>query len=91
MWCVNIPALANAGLRPCVIQLPELHRVNQLSAVAMDRFRSAHTPMDYEYSNGTGPVDESSPFITASRNASAQNKKRKLGAPPLSPQHHANT
>lgn len=49
----------------------------------MDRFRSAHTPMDYEYSNGTGPIDESSPFITASRNVNAQNKKRKLGAPPL--------
>ncbi|EOD50527.1 putative nuclear membrane protein [Neofusicoccum parvum UCRNP2] len=44
----------------------------------MDR-RSAHTPMDYEYSNGTGPIDESSPFITASRNASAQNKKRTYG------------
>ncbi|KAF4546684.1 Nucleus export protein Brr6 [Lasiodiplodia theobromae] len=42
----------------------------------MDRFRSAHTPMDYEYSNGTGPIDESSPFITASRNVNAQNKKR---------------
>ncbi|KAF9632092.1 Nucleus export protein Brr6 [Lasiodiplodia theobromae] len=32
--------------------------------------------MDYEYSNGTGPIDESSPFITASRNVNAQNKKR---------------
>ncbi|EKG20615.1 Nucleus export protein Brr6 [Macrophomina phaseolina MS6] len=45
----------------------------------MDRFRSAHTPMEYEYTNGTGPVDESSPFIIASRNASAQNKKRNYG------------
>ncbi|KAF2144977.1 uncharacterized protein K452DRAFT_305927 [Aplosporella prunicola CBS 121167] len=41
----------------------------------MDR-RSGHTPMDYEYSNGTGPVDETSPFITASRNAQSTAKKR---------------
>ncbi|KAL1618311.1 hypothetical protein SLS54_007288 [Diplodia seriata] len=45
----------------------------------MDRFRSGHMPMEYEYSNGTGPVDESSPFITAQRNANAANKKRTYG------------
>ncbi|KAF2086576.1 hypothetical protein K490DRAFT_43879 [Saccharata proteae CBS 121410] len=43
--------------------------------------RTGHTPMDFEYTNRTGPIDESSPFITAARNAqNGAGRKREHGA-----------
>ncbi|KAK7533906.1 Di-sulfide bridge nucleocytoplasmic transport domain-containing protein [Phyllosticta citribraziliensis] len=33
----------------------------------MDRYKSASIPMDFEYTNRTGPVDNNSPFMVASR------------------------
>ncbi|KAK8199918.1 Di-sulfide bridge nucleocytoplasmic transport domain-containing protein [Phyllosticta capitalensis] len=45
----------------------------------MDRYKSASTPMDFEYTNRTGPVDNSSPFMAAPRATQQEgqyNKKR---------------
>lgn len=45
---------------------------------AMDR-RAQESPMDFSWANGSGPVDESSPFVKFTQQNRPANGKRKLG------------
>ena len=45
--------------------------------------RASTTPMDFEWSNQSGPIDPNSPFLASSQ----QHKKRMLCSPLFSPQH----
>lgn len=48
----------------------------------MARSRGSTTPMDFEWDNSQGPIDENSPFITG-----VPAKKRKLDEFALHPNH----